>query len=155
MEYLHSIKVIYRDIKPENILFEKDGYLKLTDFGLSKKVITETTNTLCGSPEYLAPEVVEGIDYNEKVDWWKIATLTSSPNVITISNNGDVAYVGTLDGKLYKYEGLTDATTMLAAEGQEGTEGCHRCPGFLRMYRFYGVVAQWKCLSLWCGQGPL
>ena len=64
----------------------------------------------------------DALKFNEKVDWWKIATLTSSPNVITISNNGDVAYVGTLDGKLYKYEGLTDATTMLAAEGQEGTE---------------------------------
>lgn len=64
----------------------------------------------------------DALKFSEQVEWWKIATLTSSPNVITISNNGDIAYVGTLDGKLYKYEGLTDATTMLATEGQEGTE---------------------------------
>ncbi|ELP87325.1 hypothetical protein EIN_095820 [Entamoeba invadens IP1] len=74
LEHMHSTGIIYRDIKPENILFEKDGYLRMTDFGLAKSS-TKTTNTFCGTPEYLAPEVVEGLDYDENVDWWGLGIL--------------------------------------------------------------------------------
>jgi len=56
-EYLHSKDVIYRDLKPENILIDKTGYLKLTDFGFAK-VCEGRTYTLCGTPEYLAPEIL-------------------------------------------------------------------------------------------------
>ncbi|KAL7715750.1 non-specific serine/threonine protein kinase [Entamoeba marina] len=75
LEHLHSVGVVYRDIKPENILFEKDGYLKMTDFGLAKTVKDGTTSTFCGTPEYLAPEVVQGMDYDENVDWWGLGIL--------------------------------------------------------------------------------
>jgi protein kinase X len=56
-EFLHLKNIIYRDLKPENILISKNGYLKLTDFGFAK-VILDLTYTLCGTPEYLAPEII-------------------------------------------------------------------------------------------------
>lgn len=56
-EYLHSKNIIYRDLKPENILIDKSGYLKLTDFGFAK-ICEGRTYTLCGTPEYLSPEIL-------------------------------------------------------------------------------------------------
>lgn len=75
--YLHSKGIMHRDLKPENILFDKDGYIKLTDFGLVKRNMSKdsTTNTFCGTPEYLAPEMINGNDYTISVDWWAIGTL--------------------------------------------------------------------------------
>jgi len=78
LEYLHQNGIIYRDLKPENVLLDADGNLKITDFGLSKDGMEEEsarTETFCGTPEYLAPEIVEGGPYTKSVDWWSLGCL--------------------------------------------------------------------------------
>jgi serine/threonine protein kinase len=74
IEYLHGLNIIYRDLKPENILVDEEGYLKLIDFGFAKNC-SSTTKTLCGTPEYLAPEVLLNKDYGKPVDWWTLGIL--------------------------------------------------------------------------------
>merc|ERR1711920_193354 len=73
-EYCHGKNIIYRDLKPENILLTADGYLKLTDFGFAK-IIEHRTYTLCGTPEYIAPEVLLNKGHGKPVDWWTLGIL--------------------------------------------------------------------------------
>lgn len=72
LDYLHSRKVIYRDIKPENIIVCENGYLKLIDFGTAKE-IEERTSTILGTPHYMAPEVILGEGYTFSYDFWSCA----------------------------------------------------------------------------------
>ncbi|KAF1961745.1 Pkinase-domain-containing protein [Byssothecium circinans] len=74
LDYLHAQNIIYRDLKPENLLLDRHGHLKITDFGFAKEV-PDITWTLCGTPDYLAPEVVASKGYNKSVDWWSLGIL--------------------------------------------------------------------------------
>lgn len=77
LECLHGFNVIYRDLKPENILLDYTGHIALCDFGLCKLDMKDEdrTNTFCGTPEYLAPELLTGGGYTKTVDWWTLGVL--------------------------------------------------------------------------------
>jgi protein-serine/threonine kinase len=75
--YLHSLDIIYRDLKPENILLDAGGHVKLTDFGLSKEGISDNVSakSMCGTPEYLAPEILNKTGHGKAVDWYSLGAL--------------------------------------------------------------------------------
>lgn len=78
LEYLHKSGVIYRDLKPENILIDAEGHIRLTDFGLSKSGLKNAngrTDSFCGTPEYLAPEIVRDKTYTYSVDWYSFGLV--------------------------------------------------------------------------------
>ena len=77
IHHIHSQNIVYRDLKPENVLVDHDGYLKIADFGLSKENIFDSTDakSLCGTAEYLAPEILLNQGYGKAVDWWLYGCL--------------------------------------------------------------------------------
>lgn len=74
IEYLHEMNIIHRDIKPENILVDKTGYIKLADLGMSKE-LTKRAYSFCGTPEYIAPEIIRSKLYGKSADWWSFGVL--------------------------------------------------------------------------------
>lgn len=76
LEYLHKRGIIYRDLKPENVLIDSKGYIKITDFGLSRmNVKNNEAKSICGTPEYLAPEIILKLGYGKPVDWWTLGSI--------------------------------------------------------------------------------
>ena len=76
IEHLHEHNIVYRDLKPENLLLDREGHIKLCDFGLCKEDVTgDTVKTICGTPEYLAPEVLQHKTYGKSVDWWSLGNV--------------------------------------------------------------------------------
>ena len=98
--YMHGLKVVYRDLKPENLLLDSKGYLKMVDFGFAK-VVTDRTWTLCGTPEYLAPEIILNKGHAFGADWWCVGILT--------------------------YECLTGTTPFVAQDPMEGYRKIIKC----------------------------
>ena len=75
IDYLHKKNIIYRDLKPENIIINENGYLKLIDFTFSKKLKSDFTYTLVGTPEYYSPEMINQTGHNKSVDFWQLGIL--------------------------------------------------------------------------------
>jgi serine/threonine protein kinase len=79
LDALHANGVVYRDLKPENILLDDEGHIKLADFGLAKEGVSEAAEgaySLCGTPEYLSPEVLDRQGHGTAVDWWNLGMVT-------------------------------------------------------------------------------
>jgi serine/threonine protein kinase len=95
---MHSKNIIYRDLKPENLLFGQDGHIKFIDFGFAKQ-ITDRTYTLCGTPEYLAPEIVRGEGCSFSSDWWAYGVLVYEMLV------GETPFVDENEGRMYQLIG--------------------------------------------------
>jgi len=78
ISYVHNMDIVYRDLKPENVLLDSRGHVRLTDFGLSKEGISNSSsgaNSFCGTPEYLAPEILNRQGHGRAVDWWSLGAL--------------------------------------------------------------------------------
>uniref|UniRef100_A0A8K9X280 protein kinase C n=1 Tax=Oncorhynchus mykiss TaxID=8022 RepID=A0A8K9X280_ONCMY len=77
LQYLHDHKIVYRDLKLDNLLLDTEGYVKIADFGLCKEGMgyQDRTSTFCGTPEFLAPEVLTETSYTRAVDWWGLGVL--------------------------------------------------------------------------------
>lgn len=78
LQYVHRMDVVYRDLKPENVLLDHFGNIRLTDFGLSKEGVSDHStgaNSFCGTPEYIAPEVLLRQGHGRAVDWWSLGAL--------------------------------------------------------------------------------
>jgi serine/threonine protein kinase len=73
-QYMHERDILYRDLKPENLLLDTNGYLRVTDFGFAKKT-TERTYTFCGTPDYLSPEIVSNAGHGPGADWWTLGVF--------------------------------------------------------------------------------
>ena len=159
LEHLHSLGIIYRDLKPENIMLNAHGDIVLTDFGLSKVPLENSdgrTGTVCGTIEYMAPEVIsERVQYDRTVDWWSLGIvihdmLTGSPPFI--ANNRKKTMDAIMNKKLnlpyYMSSDAKDLLTKLLKRtpsarlgfGPKGIEN-------IKNHRFFRKI-NWKLLAL-------
>ena len=95
--HLHSKNIVYRDLKPENVLIGEDGYATIIDFGISKKIAPSTrTFSFCGTPEYFAPELIKQKGHDFQLDWWTLGVLTYEVIVghppFATGDDGDLNY---------------------------------------------------------------
>mmetsp|Transcript_23820 Transcript_23820/g.26076 ORF Transcript_23820/g.26076 Transcript_23820/m.26076 type:complete len:360 (-) Transcript_23820:73-1152(-) len=75
LHHMHKLGIVYRDLKPENVLINKIGHIRIVELSLAKIISTNRTFTLCGTPEYVSPEIIQGQGYGFSVDWWALGIL--------------------------------------------------------------------------------
>ncbi|CAG8615220.1 11591_t:CDS:2 [Dentiscutata heterogama] len=155
LEHLHKYNIVYRDLKPENILLDATGHIALCDFGLCKENLAagQTTNTFCGTSEYLAPEVLAECGYGKSVDWWSLGILFYemiagfSP---FYTNDTQLMYRKILFGKLKFPKGFfsEDAKSLikgLLARNPHNRLGSHNDAEEIKNHPFFANV-DWDAL---------
>lgn len=155
-DYIHPTGIIYRDLKPENILIANDGYLKIVDWGFAKKVVDKTFTT-CGTPEYLAPELVQGTGHGKGVDYWALGILifemlTGSTPFVGNDPDDTMAICRNIMNENIIYPEDFDENAADLIDGLCSREiltrlGCRKlgCKGVLNHPFFDGIC--WKSLS--------
>jgi len=148
LHYLHDHNIVYRDLKLENLLLDGSGHIKITDFGLCKEGIGEedTTSTFCGTPEYLAPEILEEENYGRSVDWWALGVVLYEMMVgkppFGPTNNMEKLFQNIMHQPVYYPPFLSDpAKSLLEALLQRDPAqrlGCGKDDGFeIRAHPFF------------------
>ena len=164
LEHLHDHGVVHRDLKPENVLLDARGYAKLCDFGLAKATHGRATHTLCGTPEYLAPEVILHEGHGEAVDWWALGVLlhelvTGAPPFV--ERHGPLKlYEAILLGSPTSWSSDLSSDLLRRSPAERMSAVRERTTGalLLRRHAFFGAVAgsraalDWAALEL--GQLP-
>jgi serine/threonine protein kinase len=154
LSHLHiNVGVVYRDLKPENCLLAADGHLILTDFGLSKVAEDGSTcNSLLGTPEYMAPEILLGKEYDYSVDWWSLGAvcydlLTGSPP-FTGSTHGKIVEKITKSKLNLPYYLSADAKDLITRLLRKDPKKrlCHKDLATIKKHRFFRKL-DWKKLE--------
>eukprot|EP00879_Flechtneria_rotunda_P001387 GHRR01001538.1.p1 GENE.GHRR01001538.1~~GHRR01001538.1.p1 ORF type:complete len:1213 (+),score=453.23 GHRR01001538.1:393-3641(+) len=118
LETLHMQGIVYRDLKPENLLLDTQGYIKMADFGFAKKIGSERTFTICGTPDYQAPEVIMRRGTTRAADYWALGVLVfemlvGDPPFKSLTGDPWDTFRRTLSGRFYVPHFITDAAADL------------------------------------------
>ncbi|XP_050411933.1 protein kinase C iota type isoform X1 [Patella vulgata] len=166
LNFLHERGIVYRDLKLDNVLLDAEGHIKLTDYGMCKEGLGngETTGTFCGTPNYIAPEILRGEDYDFSVDWWALGVLMfemlAGRSPFDVVGNADNPDQNTED---YLFQIILEKTIRIprslsvkAASILKGflnknpkeRLGCHPDTGFvdIKSHPFYRSI-NWELLS--------
>ncbi|XP_045446261.1 probable serine/threonine-protein kinase drkD [Melitaea cinxia] len=156
LKFLHKRGIVYRDLKLDNILLDFDGHVRIADFGMCKLQIylDKTADTFCGTPDYMAPEIIKGLKYNQTVDWWSFGVLLYEMLI------GQSPFSGCDEDELFwsicnempsyprflSSEALSILTRLLDKDARTRLGGAECMHGDVRDQQFFGPI-HWERLE--------
>ncbi|XP_061922379.1 protein kinase C theta type [Entelurus aequoreus] len=153
LQFLHSKGVIYRDLKLDNVLLDSEGHIKIADFGMCKETMQEEsrTSTFCGTPDYIAPEILLGQKYNSSVDWWSFGVLVYEMLIGQSPFHGrdeeELFQSIRTDNPVYPRWLTNDTKDILVQLFVREPEGRLGVKGNIRKHSFFGDT-DWNALEL-------